>query len=73
MGEAEGIAKGEALGIAKGEALGIARSVLAVLETRRVNVTEAQRERVLGCTDVAQLEQWLRHAATVSDAAALFE
>jgi flagellar biosynthesis/type III secretory pathway protein FliH len=72
-GEAEGIAKGKAEGIAKGKAEGIAKGIIAVLEARGLTMTDAQRERVLGSTDLNQLDRWLRRAATVSDPAALFE
>ena len=61
--------KGEAVGIA----VGIAKSVIAVLEARGLTVSEGLRERILGCTDPAQLDHWLRRAATVTDAAALLE
>ena len=57
----------------KGEAVGIAKSVIAVLEARGLTVSEGLRERILGCTDPAQLDHWLRRAATVTDAAALLE
>jgi len=57
----------------KGEALGVAKSIIAFLEARGLSVSNAQRERILGCTDLAQLDGWLRRAATVIDSAALFE
>jgi len=60
--------KGEASGIAKGEASGVAKGVVAVLEARGLAVTDNQRERILGCSDLAQLDRWLRLAATVDQA-----
>lgn len=63
---------GRAEGRAEGEAKGKAEGVLAVLEARRLTVTEEQRERILACNDAATLDRWLRLAATASDTGALF-
>jgi hypothetical protein len=61
---AEGKAKGKAEGKAEGESL----AVLTVLEARGVPVPEAVREQILACTDLAQLDTWLRRAATAASA-----
>ncbi|WP_422771007.1 hypothetical protein ACN28C_30890 [Plantactinospora sp. WMMC1484] len=53
-----------------GETRGEARAVLTVLEGRGVAVPAEVRERVLACTDLAQLDTWLRragNATTVDD------
>jgi predicted transposase/invertase (TIGR01784 family) len=65
---AQGIAKGKAEGKAEGKA----QAVLTVLEARGLAVTAAQRAKVLECTDLAQLEGWLRKVATAKTTAALF-
>jgi hypothetical protein len=49
---------------AQGEARGEARAVLTVLDARGVAVPEAIREQILACTDVTQLDTWLRRATT---------
>ncbi|MBL7500120.1 hypothetical protein I6A84_06835 [Frankia sp. CNm7] len=49
-------------GLAKGEG----RSLLTVLETRRVAVPAAAREQILSCTDLDQLDAWLRRAVTAT-------
>jgi predicted transposase YdaD len=67
-GEARGIAKGKVEGRAEGKA----QSVLTVLEARGLAVTAAQRAKVLACTDLAQLEGWVRQAATAKAARELF-
>ncbi|MEQ4303811.1 hypothetical protein ABNF97_20930 [Plantactinospora sp. B6F1] len=54
----------DAHGEARGEARGEGRAVLTVLETRGVPVSEAVREQILTCTDLAQLDIWLRRAVT---------
>jgi hypothetical protein len=54
--------------IAEGEAKG----VLLVLESRGVPVSEAERERIAGCTDIATLEMWLQRAALVDSVDKLF-
>jgi hypothetical protein len=48
------------------DARGEARSVLLVLESRRVPVPDAIRERILACLDTEQLDLWLRRAATAT-------
>jgi hypothetical protein len=45
-----------------GEARGEGRAVLTVLEARGLAVPEDVREVVLACTDLAQLDTWLRRA-----------
>jgi hypothetical protein len=59
---------GEDRGLIKGEAKGKAASVLQVADLRGVSLTEAQRERVLACTDLPTLERWLARAVTATRA-----
>ncbi|MFI0368529.1 hypothetical protein ACH35V_11645 [Actinomadura sp. 1N219] len=54
---------------AKGKAEGVAGAVLRVLKKRGVAVTDEQRERIVGCTDVEQLDAWLDRAITAHKAA----
>jgi flagellar biosynthesis/type III secretory pathway protein FliH len=70
---AEGLAEGRAEGRAQGLASGEARAVLLVLETRKVELSDAARARISDCTDLDQLERWLRRAAVVDSAAELFD
>lgn len=56
------IAEGKAEGLAVGEG----RMVLRVLSARGLLVTDELRERVLSCSDTAQLEAWGERAATAS-------
>ena len=51
-----------------GEAHGEGRAVLTVLDARGVPVPTAVREQILGCTDLAQLDTWLRRAITATTA-----
>ena len=67
-GKAEGKAEGEARGKAEGEA----QAVLAVLEARELTPTEQQRKRILACTDLEQLNTWVRKAVTLVDVEELF-
>ncbi|MBI4705674.1 MAG: hypothetical protein HY744_31670 [Deltaproteobacteria bacterium] len=60
-----------AKGRAEGEAKGKAEAVVAVLEARGLDVPAALRQRLGGCTDLAQLDEWLRRAVTVASAAEL--
>ncbi|WP_437634239.1 hypothetical protein [Sorangium sp. So ce854] len=70
------VAKGEEKGMEKGRQAGLregkAQAVLAVLEARGLEVPAEVRERVLASTDLAELDRWIRHAASVSDARELF-
>jgi hypothetical protein len=68
-GEKRGRAEGEAAGRAEGEAAGLAKAVLTVLETRGLPLTDADHARIRECADIAQLDAWLRRAATASSAA----
>ncbi|MBR7828599.1 hypothetical protein KDK95_19975 [Actinospica sp. MGRD01-02] len=54
------------------EAKGEAESILIVLEDREIEVTDAQRERILAVHDRELLRRWLRMALHVSAADELF-
>jgi hypothetical protein len=62
-GKAEGMAEGRAEGKAEGKAEGMAESILKVLAARGVAVGREQREEILHCQDLEQLERWLLRAA----------
>jgi hypothetical protein len=70
--EAIGMAKGQAIGEARGEAIGEAAAVLKILGARSISVTEAQRARVLACTDLATLDRFIARAVVVTTADDLF-
>jgi hypothetical protein len=57
----------------RGRATEKAAAVLDVLEARGLAVTAAQRERILGTKELETLTHWVRRAATVGSADALFE
>ncbi|MFI2431444.1 hypothetical protein [Streptomyces sp. NPDC018693] len=59
-------------GAAEGEAKGEAKGVLAVLEARRIPVSDDIRERITTCTDLERVSDWLRRAVTVARAEDLF-
>jgi predicted transposase YdaD len=62
----KGHQKGRAEGRAEGLAEGQAKSVLRILAARRVHVDDAARQRILSCTDLATLDQWLERALTAT-------
>ncbi|MFZ5889993.1 MAG: hypothetical protein ACOY0T_02905 [Myxococcota bacterium] len=70
---AQGLKEGRERGRAEGQAEGRSGAVLAVLESRNLTITEAQRERILGETDSATLDRWLRRVATIASTEELFE
>ena len=62
----EGEVRGEARGETRGEVRGRARSILKVLEARGIAISEAQRQEILDCRDLAQLDRWLARAVLAS-------
>ncbi|MDA2805999.1 hypothetical protein [Nocardiopsis suaedae] len=60
--------QGREEGRAEGRAEMAAHAVLAVLERRRLPVSEVVRERILACTDQDVLEALLRRAGVVASA-----
>ena len=58
---------------AEGRAEGIADGVLRVLNKRGVAITDQQRARIAGCTDLDQLNEWLDRAVTVAQASDVFD
>ena len=49
-----------------GEARGEAQAILTVLDARGLTVPAEVRERILACTDLPQLNVWLRRAGTAT-------
>lgn len=50
--------------VARGEARGEARAVLAILDARDITVPDDARARIAACTDLVQLDTWVRRAVT---------
>jgi hypothetical protein len=61
-----------AQGKEEGKAEGEAKSILAVLAARRIPVTSDQRTAIERCTDLRQLDEWLRRAATAESTDEVF-
>ena len=64
---------GKAEGKAEGNAEGEARAVLAVLDARGLPVPDGVRSRIATCTDLGQLDAWIRRAVTITDVEELFD
>ena len=62
-----------AQGKAEGKAEGKAADVLTVLDARGVEVPDDVRTRITECSDLDQLDRWLRRAVTASSAGDLFD
>lgn len=58
--------------VAQGKAEGEAKAVLAVLDARGVEVPADVRDRITACTDLDQLDTWVRRAATADKVDDLF-
>jgi hypothetical protein len=67
-GRAEGIAEGKAKGLAEGEI----EALLTVLDARGLTVSGEARARITSCTDLAQVEEWIRRAVTATSLDDLF-
>ncbi|HEX8704925.1 MAG TPA: hypothetical protein VF815_39195 [Myxococcaceae bacterium] len=68
-GREEGLQKGREEGLYEGERT----ALFKVLDARGLVVKQAARRRILACTDLAQLERWLRKAVSVRSTKELFE
>jgi hypothetical protein len=66
-------AEGETKGKAEGKAEGEAKAVLAFLDARGIEVPDPVREDIIGCTDIDQLDTWIRRAATANKIQELFD
>ncbi|MFH8463828.1 hypothetical protein [Streptomyces sp. NPDC017991] len=64
----ETLIKGQALGQARGRA----QDILRLLALREINVPEAARERITGCTDLETLGVWFDRAVTAAGVEELF-
>ncbi|MEV7138130.1 hypothetical protein [Streptomyces tauricus] len=64
----ESVNKGLALGRAKGQA----EDILRLLTLRGIDVPEAARERITGCTDLETLGTWFDRAVTATSDEELF-
>src|SRR5947199_1913451 len=65
-GKSEGKREGRSEGRVEGRAEGVAESILKVLEARGIAISEAQRQEILDCRDLAQLDRWLARAVLAS-------
>ena len=67
------LAAGIEEGLEKGLREGRVAALLATLDARGIRVGKAARERIAACSDLAQLDRWIRRSAVVGKAAELFE
>jgi len=72
-GREEGREEGRDAGRDEGRVEGRAASVIAVLEARGIRISKTASRQVLQCSDVVQLDRWIRRAATVTQSADLFD
>ena len=66
------IEEGLTRGMRQGKVESEADAILRVLDARGLKATTAQRERILGCTDLEQLQEWITRAATATTLAGIF-
>ena len=65
--------KGLDEGVEKGVERGLAQSILTVLSARGLTLSDAEREKVLACSDPKKLQRWLRRSVTARTVAAVFK
>lgn len=72
----KGVAKGKAEGMAKGMAKGLAQGkaelLLKLLALKQIAVSEADRARILGCTDPDRLDAWAGRVLTATSLREVF-
>jgi hypothetical protein len=60
-------------GVARGKAMGHAMAVLTVLDARGIEVPDQAHEHITSCTDLNQLDTWVRRAVTANKVLELFD
>jgi hypothetical protein len=65
--------QGRAEGRVEGRVEGEAKAVLAFLDARGIVVSDEARARIAGCSDIEQLDAWIRRAATAESVDDLFD
>jgi hypothetical protein len=69
----EHFGRGKKEGKKEGRAEGEAEAILLFLDARNLAVSDAERERITGCTDLKQLKKWVTRAATAEKTSDLFD
>jgi hypothetical protein len=69
----EHFGRGKKEGRKEGRKEGEADAILLVLETRGLDVSDAERERITNCTDLKQLKKWITRAVAAEKTSDLFE
>jgi len=65
--------EGRIEGRTEGKAEGKTEDILLVLTARNLDVSDTERERITGCTDLKQLKKWITRAVTVEKTSDLFD
>lgn len=60
-------------GMNQGVAIGATKTLLALLEARRLELTDDDRKRIPAMTNTDQLDRMVRRAATTTETAEIFE
>jgi hypothetical protein len=68
QGREEGHKEGHKEGLAEGRA----QAIITILDDRAIALEDADRQRVLGCTDMERLDTWLHRALRVATISELF-
>jgi hypothetical protein len=71
-GVREGELKGMREGELKGEIKGMRDALLRLITRARLTLTENERQRIAGCTDLALLDRWMGNVLGAKTAAAVF-
>jgi hypothetical protein len=66
------IEQGRKQGLEQGRVQGLRDAVMATFSARALPLSDAARERIVACADVARLELWLKRAVTASSEGQVF-
>jgi predicted transposase YdaD len=72
QGREEGRQEGLQEGREEGREEGRAEAIVQVLEARHIELSDADRERILGCRESDTLTAWLGRAALIASISELF-
>lgn len=72
QGRTKGIIKGREEGYASGQAESLICGLFIVLAARELHLSAKTYNRIADCTDLDELEFWLRRAATADSVGELF-
>ncbi len=69
QGELKGLREGELKGLREGELKGLRDALLRLIARAGLTVTDAERGRILACSDRATLDRWVENVLSAKTTA----